>query len=834
MAAIVAGPTGGFAHGRAVSTVAGHIEEDAVAPLDPATERLFERWTSAATAPDVAAAAAEVGNKNPSQVGRWGPVIDWPVVGVHVALLENGMVLAYDSIGDQPTESYAVHDHTRATVWDPVTGSQTPVDLSGYNVFCSGLAHLADGSVFVAGGNRNAQLQGIVQTHIFDSETNAWSLGESMAAGRWYPSVTPLDNGESLITSGGPAIPEVRRTDGSLRRLDTASLNLPLYPWIDVAPDGRAFYSGPDQTMRSLDPSGGGSWQSFGQRDTLNRDYGSRALFDVGKVLVAGGGPSSRDARVINLNGATPQVSATAPMAYGRRQHNLTVLADGTVLATGGNSSGAPLVDLSSGVYRAELWNPATGRWAKLASMQVTRQYHSTALLLPDGRVLSSGGGICGTCNSVGYLAKNAEVFSPPYLFKADGSGQLASRPVITSAPDEAIYDAPLEIATPDASSVGKVALVRLGAVTHSVNMEQRYVPLSFTTGSGAISATAPANADVAPPGPYMLFAIDDAGVPSVAKIVNLHATPPTVSSVDPIADAGGVARTTSVSAAFDRAMDKGSVESAFSLKRTSDGAAVAGSFRWEGNELTFVPNSPLAAATTYTASVSADARDQTGVALAAPTTWQFTTATQPLIALTVPAANATEVLPNGVVAALFDTAMDKASAESAFSLERTANGTPVAGSFSWFGSALIFKPNSSLAGGTQYTASVSTAARDPSGNPLPAATRWQFTTTNRPIIEFVYPAAGATDASRSYVTYVVFNKQMDKPSAEAAFSLKRTADGTPVDGSFSWFGNALIFTPSSSLAANTQYTAALSGTARDLAGNTTANPTTWRYTTGN
>ena len=96
-----------------------------------------------------------------------------------------------------------------------------------------------------------------------------------MAAGRWYPSVTPLTNGEMLITEGGPDIPEVRKTDGSLRALSTASLNLPLYPWMDVAPDGRVFYSGPDQTLRKLDPAGGGSWQNFGQRDSINRITGA-------------------------------------------------------------------------------------------------------------------------------------------------------------------------------------------------------------------------------------------------------------------------------------------------------------------------------------------------------------------------------------------------------------------------------------------------------------------------------------------------------------------------------------------------------------------------------
>ena len=250
---------------------------------------------------------------------------------------------------------------------------------------------------------------------------------------------------------------------------------------MDVAPDGRAFYSGPDQTLRALDTTGTGAWQTLGQRDTINRDYGGHAIYDVGKMLVAGGGPSTKDARVVDFNGATPLVSATAPMAFGRRQHNLTVLADGSVLATGGNSSGAGLVDLNAGVYPAEQWNPVTGQWRTLAAMQITRQYHSTALLLPDGRVLSSGGGICGTCDQVGYLGKNAEVFSPPYLFQADGT--LAPRPVIDAAPASAGYGAPIEIATGNPAAIRKVALVRLGAVTHSDNMEQRYIPLSFTSG---------------------------------------------------------------------------------------------------------------------------------------------------------------------------------------------------------------------------------------------------------------------------------------------------------------------------------------------------------------
>jgi len=515
-----------------IMTAAGHAAEDAVT-LTAAQERALDAHTRAVTARDARRAAAAVAGA-PQDEGQWGPVADWPVIGVHVALLPNGKVLAYDSIGDNATETYPVQDHTRATVWDPATGTQTPVTVdTGFNIFCSGLAHLIDGRMFMAGGNKDQQLNGIVQTHLFDPATNLWSLGPNMLGGRWYPTVTALNNGEMLITSGRVSTPEVRTLAGSLRALSTASLSLPLYPWMDVAPNGRAFYSGPDQTLRALNTAGTGTWQTFGQRDTINRDYGGHALFDIGKMLVAGGGPSTKDARVVDLNGATPQVSTTAPMAFGRRQHNLTVLADGTVLATGGNSSGAGLVDLNAGVYAAEQWNPATGQWRTLAAMQITRQYHSTALLLPDGRVLSSGGGICGTCDQVGYLAKNAEIFSPPYLFQADGT--LAPRPVIDAAPASTTYTAPMEIATGSPASIGKAALVRLGAVTHSNNMEQRYIPLSFTAGATSITATAPANANVAPPGPYMLFIIDANGVPSVARMVSVQGdSPPVVALTQP------------------------------------------------------------------------------------------------------------------------------------------------------------------------------------------------------------------------------------------------------------------------------------------------------------
>jgi Domain of unknown function (DUF1929)/Kelch motif len=505
-----------------VRTAQGHAAEDSERVGPSKAKRLAHR-TRAATRADAARAAAAVAG-DAGDVGQWGPVVNWPVVAIHMALMPDGKVLAYDASGD--ILSNGNHTFTRATVWDPANGLQEAVTVIGFNIFCSGLAHLMDGTLFTAGGNKNNALDGIRQTHTFDYATKTWTRGADMVEERWYPSVTPLSNGEMLISDGITGrvdAPEVRRTNGTLRTLSTAKRDLPNYPWLDVGPDGSTVYTGPSNHLRRLDTSGTGRWTDYGGRDSLGRGYGSRAMYDIGKILVAGGGPSSRTATVVNANGATPTATATGQMQTGRRQHNLTVLADGTVLATGGNSSGEPLVDMQNGVYTAELWNPATGQWRTLAPMQVTRQYHSSALLLPDGRVLSAGGGICGRCTDVGYMAKNAEVFTPPYLFKHDGSGQLAPRPTITSVPGVVEYGAQFSVGTPQASSIGKAAMVRLGAVTHSVNMEQRYVPLTFTRATGSITATAPANANIAPPGVYMLFILDSNGVPSVSRMVRIE-----------------------------------------------------------------------------------------------------------------------------------------------------------------------------------------------------------------------------------------------------------------------------------------------------------------------
>ena len=358
-----------------------------------------------------------------------------------------------------------------------------------------------------------------------------------MQDGRWYPSVASMPNDEALIIGGGPTVAEIRTTSGGLRRLtNVVTPSSREYPFFQAAPDGRALLLGPGRGLAGIDPAGLGALVSFGDRDAISRSYGSYAPYDIGRFLVAGGGAVSEDglsnvpsrtATTVSTRTGTPLSAPTGPMNRRRRQHNLTVLADGSVLATGGQSTngGGGLVDLANATYEAERWDPATGAWTELAPAAVARQYHSTALLLPDGRVLTGGGGICGACHQVGYLRRDFEIFTPPYLYLKNQNGQLAPRPAITGAPASVAYDRSFALQSAQAAGIRKVGLVRLGAPTHSEDQSQRYVPLSFAVSGTTLTVAGPNNPNEAPAGHYMLFAVDAAGVPSVSSIVEVRRT---------------------------------------------------------------------------------------------------------------------------------------------------------------------------------------------------------------------------------------------------------------------------------------------------------------------
>ncbi len=198
-------------------------------------------------------------------------------------------------------------------------------------------------------------------------------------------------------------------------------------------------------------------------------------------------------------------------MAFARRHLNATVLPTGQVLVTGG-TSGTTFSDPSKGVHAAELWNPTTGLWSTLASNSVKRVYHATTILLPDGRVLHSGSGDASGAPD----EKTAELFSPPYLF-------AGSRPTITSAPTPVSYSTTFRVTTPNAASITKLSIIRLGSATHAFDMNQRYQTLAFTADASGLTVTSPTDRRRTPPGHYLLFILNGSGVPSIAKIVRFR-----------------------------------------------------------------------------------------------------------------------------------------------------------------------------------------------------------------------------------------------------------------------------------------------------------------------
>ncbi|MGN9914646.1 galactose oxidase-like domain-containing protein [Phytohabitans sp. LJ34] len=481
---------------------------------------------------------------DPGQSGSWSPVFGTPVVPVFEAVLPNGKVLSWDSVGDNAAEEYPDHSFTRAMVWNPADNTYKRVDLQGSNIFCAGFAHLGNGNILIAGGNADANLAGTVRTYIFHWQTETWTRGNDMAAARWYPSVAEMANGEEVIVGGGPTTAEVYQTNGAIRAVSGfTKYSARIYPFMGSRPDTQLGLFGPSTTAYTINTSGNGVITASGTRDSINRDYGSFSTYDIGKSIVVGGGKiteggvanvPTRTAVVVNSGaGLIPSVTSTGSLSTGRRQLNATLLADGSVLATGGmtRAAGSAVVDLNNAATAAERWDPVTGGWTVLASASRIRQYHSTAVLLPDGRVMTGGGGVCGVCTDVGYLEKNVEYFTPPYLYKKDGSGQLASRPVISAAPASVGVNSSFTISSPQAASIRKVALVGLGDVTHGVDQGQRYVPLKFSASGTTLAVTGPPNGGVAPPGYYMLFIVDATGVPSVAKMVQVAKGPNPVMS---------------------------------------------------------------------------------------------------------------------------------------------------------------------------------------------------------------------------------------------------------------------------------------------------------------
>jgi hypothetical protein len=377
-----------------------------------------------------------------------------------------------------------------------------------------------------------------------------------MTHGRWYPTVVMLSDGSALVASGLDETAQGQSNDTLERSIDpahaawfqTRDFNLPLYPHLFQLDDGRLFYTG-----GKMDTAGDSVPLVF---DPLNATAavvinGLTAQGDCNQCasvilppaqnqqfMILGGGPeddgpvrlpATHRVATIDFRSPNPAYHAKSALNHERMHVNAVLLPDRTVLAVGGGvtreaSAQTHMVDPLGGreVFEAEIYDLATNMWSITAPATVARLYHSVALLLPDGRVVSAGGNP-DKGSQVNWLPPDLleemrlEIFSPPYLFKKN------LRPIIQNAPEEIKYNSPINFQSPEATQIKWISLIRPGLTTHSFNGTQRLVDVPFTLQPpDTLNAKIPAERNIAPPGWYMLFLTDHDGVPSVAHWVHL------------------------------------------------------------------------------------------------------------------------------------------------------------------------------------------------------------------------------------------------------------------------------------------------------------------------
>jgi hypothetical protein len=449
---------------------------------------------------------------DPSTVGAWGAPFEIGVKGIHSSVLPNGRVLLF---------SYPVKaPGSDAYVWNPQTGSSANVSLTwNRDIFCAGHSFLADGRLFVTGGHVHAGAYGlgVKNTDIFEPGSGKFSAGPLLGEERWYPTNVELPNGRVLVFGG------YKDTNTSARAVTvdsydpatntitplpaTANKGFGNYPKLHLLANGRMAWV--NQARTQMFNPATNAWTASAVTNGGGRgESGSSVLLPGSNRVLVFGGPSSTTgasatAEIADFSAGTPTWRYTGSMSRGRVWANAVLLPDGKVLAVGGGGGGA----YANPVLQPEMFDPQTETWSEMAAQQAPRVYHSTAVLLPDGRVLSAG-------HDNGTMQTKAEIYSPPYLFKGP-------RPTIGATPSAVSYGEQFTVSTPDASSIRRVALIRPDSATHSLHQDQRYLDLAFSAVDGnSLSVTAPADATAAPPGSYMLFLLNADGVPSLASFV--------------------------------------------------------------------------------------------------------------------------------------------------------------------------------------------------------------------------------------------------------------------------------------------------------------------------
>ena len=530
---------------------------------------------------------------SPAQVGQWSTPTPLPLVGIHAVLLPTGKVLFFTY------KSYSTNTGAVAYLWDPLTNTGHNVNPPA-NVWCAAQTPLANGLVLTTGGtlayaSTSLFYKGLNQIYTFNPFNETWTRQPDMRHGRWYPSVTKLGDGRALIMGGlNESGTRAKNTDvevfvpaasldgiGSVSVIGTRTISGNGYfPHQFVMPSGQVLLAGPGPSDTALLNPLNWAWSDIPNLLQARYWYGNGVLLPgapsgSNKVMLIGGVTAA------NVTLGTTEIFDAANPAAGwkfqsslpqpRHNINTVILPDGKLLTVGGNSTSNQSPDSSISHYNnpqreAELYNPVTNIWTPMATQQESRAYHSTALLLPDARVLTAGDdGPLG-----GYTTDKVEIFSPPYLFQG-------ARPTISAAPATLSYGQSFTIGTPD--SVAKAVLIAPGSATHSNDMHQRYVPLSISPVTGGVGAVAPASGNIAPPGYYMLFLVNAQGVPSVANWVRLDpgAAPPPAATLQ--FSAAGYSVSEAAATATINVTRSGASGQAVTVNyATANGTAVAGS----------------------------------------------------------------------------------------------------------------------------------------------------------------------------------------------------------------------------------------------------------------
>lgn len=467
--------------------------------------------------------------------GQWTTLsYGMPINPVHVALLNTGKLLVVAGSGNDPTNT-----NLQAAIWDLQAGTIT-VQSVAWDMFCNGMVVLPDGRPLIDGGTLQYDpFHGQPKASVFDPATGGFTNVQSMAHGRWYPTVTTLANGTVMAFSGldengnTNVTVEIYTPGSGWSSPASASWTPPLYPWMHLLPSGKVFYSGPSASSRTFDPTTQ-TWSSVLATTNFGstRTYGSSVLlpltpannYDPKVMILGGANPSTATTEIIDMGASSPSWKYGPSMSQPRIEMNAVILPSGKVLAVGGSLNDE---DPTTASLNADLYDPASNTFSSAGANVYPRLYHSVALLLPDATVALAGG------NPVrGSYEQHIEIYTPAYLFNADGTS--ATRPTISSAPSTITWGSSFTVQTPDAANISSVVLVRNGAVTHAFNMDQRLVGLSFTAGTGTLTVTDPPNNNVAPPGYYMLFLLNSSGVPSLASMVQIQAQPDFAISATP------------------------------------------------------------------------------------------------------------------------------------------------------------------------------------------------------------------------------------------------------------------------------------------------------------